>query len=435
MTDTQIIEAELTWNGRAFEPEVQVEILPNGLFGRIGSLGLEPTITLRNEALLPGFVNAHSHAFQRGLRGQGERFPSGTGSFWTWREAMYGLVDRLDQERFTELATQALLEMRASGITTVGEFHYLHHSPGQEDFALDRALLSAAAAAGIRLVLLVAYYKTGGINTPVNQAQQRFFTPSPEAYWDNLDSLVDDLGPKQSLGVVVHSLRAADPHDIALIHAGARDRGLPFHMHVEEQRQEIEASVSAYGRTPMRVILDAIGDASSFTAVHCTHTTDADRSALLTAGGRICLCPLTEANLGDGIPVLDGVDISRCSLGTDSNARIDMFEEMRWLEYGQRLRGESRGALADAEGEVARNLLEAATKGGAIALGLDTARIETGALADLTAVSLEDAALQGATPDRLLESLVCGADGRVVTRTAVGGAWMTHRPTATEGAR
>ncbi len=428
---TQVVEADLTWTGSAFESEVQVEILPNGRLGRIGSLGLEPTLVLRNEALLPGFVNAHSHAFQRGLRGQGERFPSGAGSFWTWREAMYGLVDRLDLERFSELVTQAFGEMRASGITTVGEFHYLHHSPDKEDFALDRALLSAAETTGIRLVLLVAYYKTGGIHTPVHRAQQRFHTPSPEAYWENLDSLMDNLRACQSLGVVVHSLRAADPRDISAIHAGAMDRGLPFHMHVEEQRQEIEASVSAYGRTPMRVILDAIGDASGFTAVHCTHTTDTDRSALFAAGGRICLCPLTEANLGDGIPVLDGVDASRCSLGTDSNARIDMFEEMRWLEYGQRLRGESRGALADAEGEVARNLLEVATRGGATALGVDAGRMETGALADLTVVSLEDAALQGATPDRLLESLVCGTDGRVVTRTAVGGTWTTHRaPTA-----
>ncbi|TFH66938.1 MAG: formimidoylglutamate deiminase [Gemmatimonadales bacterium] len=434
MTSVQIVEAELTWTGDSFEPEVQVEILTDGRVGRVGSLGLKPTLVLPHQAVMPGFVNAHSHAFQRGLRGQGERFPSGAGSFWTWREAMYGLVDRLDRERFTDLATQAFMEMRASGITTVGEFHYLHHSPDTEDFALDRALLTAAEAAGIRLVLLVAYYRTGGINTPVSQVQQRFFTPSPTAYWEHLDGLVDDLGPNQTLGVVVHSIRAGGPGDISTLHAGAIDRGLPFHMHVEEQRREIEASISTYGRTPMRVILDAIGDASSFTAVHCTHTDDADRSALLAAGGRICLCPLTEANLGDGIPMLDGVDPARCCLGTDSNARIDMFEEMRWLEYGQRLRGESRGALADADGHVARTLLDAATSGGAAALAVDAGRIATGALADMTVVSLDDPTLDGATPDRLLEAMVCGTDARIVTRTAVGGSWITHRTLPNRGA-
>lgn len=422
-----IIEADLTWTGRTLESEIQVEVTADGLIGRVGALGLKPTRRLARQALLPGFVNAHSHAFQRGLRGQGERFPLGAGSFWTWREAMYGLVEGLDVPSVTQLATQAFREMRASGITTVGEFHYLHHSRDSDDFALDRAMLAAAAEVGIRLVLLVAYYRTGGIGKPLEGAQRRFETSSVERYWNHVDALRDALGAGQSVGAVVHSIRAASLEELAAIHAGAVHRDLPLHMHVEEQRQEIVDCVAAYGKTPMRAIMDTIGDASRLTAVHCTHTTDEDRGAFLAGGGRICLCPLTEGNLGDGLPMLDGVEATRCAIGTDSNARIDMFEEMRWLEYGQRLRGEARGTMVDSEGEVASTLVSIATEGGAVSLAIPAGRIATGALADLTAVDIESPLLAGVHPARLLEGMVFAGDGRMVTATAVGGQWTSHR--------
>ncbi|MEK7380019.1 MAG: formimidoylglutamate deiminase [Gemmatimonadota bacterium] len=428
MSASEIIEADLTWTGRGFESEIQVELGGDGRIGRVGALGRTPTRRLSRPALLPGFVNAHSHAFQRGLRGQGERFPTGAGSFWTWREAMYGLVDRLDVESFTQLAVQSFREMRATGITTVGEFHYLHHTRDSADFALDRALLGAATSVGIRLVLLVAYYRTGGIGKPLEGAQRRFETASMERYWNHLDGLRRELGANQTLGAVVHSIRAASLDELAAVHEGAVARDLPLHMHVEEQRQEILDCIAAYGKTPMRAILDAIGDASRLTAVHCTHTTDEDRGAFLAKGGRICLCPLTEANLGDGLTSLDGVEAARCSLGTDSNARIDMFEEMRWLEYGQRLRGEARGTMVDEEGMVARTLLYIATQGGASSLGVPAGTITTGALADFTAVDIESPLLAGTPPVTLLEGMISGADGRIVTATAVGGHWMIHRP-------
>ena len=428
MSKPDIIEADLTWTGRAFESEIQVEVTADGRIGRVGPLGLTATRRLSRQALLPGFVNAHSHAFQRGLRGQGERFPAGAGSFWTWREAMYGLVDGLDQPSVTRLAIQAFREMRATGITTVGEFHYLHHSRNQSDFALDRAMLAAAAEVGIRLVLLVAYYRTGGIGKPLEGAQRRFETASVERYWAHVDALRDELHECQSLGAVVHSIRAASLEELAAIHDGAVTRDLPIHMHVEEQRQEIVDCMEAYGKTPMRAILDTIGDPSRLTAVHCTHTADEDRGHFLATGGRICLCPLTEANLGDGLPTLDGVETARCAIGTDSNARIDMFEEMRWLEYGQRLRGEARGTMVDGEGEVARTLMTIATEGGASSLAIPAGVIAAGALADLTAVDIESSLLAGIPPTRLLEGMVFGADGRMVTATAVGGHWTSHGP-------
>lgn len=424
---TEVIEAELTWTGNRFESGVSVVVGDDGRIARVGRLNREATRILEGQALLPGFVNAHSHGFQRGLRGQAERYSSGAGSFWSWRDAMYALVEQLGPEDFLNVTTQAFLEMRAGGITTVGEFHYFHHGPATKDFGYDRLVLKAARAAQIRLVLLVAYYRTGGVGKPLGQGQRRFETSSPEAYWGAFDSIAKLLTPNQSMGAVVHSIRAADLDELKVMHAEAMRRGLPFHMHVEEQRQEVEESTTAYGRTPMRVLLDTIGQADHVTAVHCTHTTTEDREAFLAAGGRICLCPLTEANLGDGIAGLDGVALDRLCLGTDSNSRIDLVEEMRWLEYAQRLRREKRGALADGEGHVARNMLAAATSGGAAALGVEAGAIRQGLWADFTVVDLNAMELAGATPDTLAEALIFGADASVVTSTCVAGIWQHHR--------
>ena len=188
----RVIEAELIWTGRRFESGLQVVV---GQDGRIEGVttGRTPTDRHQRCALLPGFVNAHSHAFQRGLRGRGERFPAGSGDFWTWREAMYALVERLDEPELFRLAVQAFEEMRDAGITTVGEFHYLHHAGDSIDYEFDRVVLEAAAAAGIRIVLLQAYYATGGIGQPLGPAQRRFRSTDVAAYWNQMDRLMSVL--------------------------------------------------------------------------------------------------------------------------------------------------------------------------------------------------------------------------------------------------
>ncbi len=427
MNVTEVVEAELTWTGQRFEPGIRVAVGDDGRIARVGRLKRDATRTIEGQALLPGFVNAHSHAFQRGLRGQGERFPGGPGSFWSWRDAMYALVEQLGPEEFLAVTTQAFLEMRAAGITTVGEFHYFHHGPAAKDFGYDRLALKAARGAKIRLALLVAYYRTGGVGQPLGPGQRRFETSSPEAYWHAVDAMAPSLGPHQTVGSVVHSVRAAGPDELAAIHAEAMRRGMPFHIHVEEQRQEVAECQAAYGKTPMRCLLDTIGRADQVTAIHCTHTDPDDRTAFLDRGGRICYCPLTEANLGDGLPRLDGVPLDRIAFGTDSNARIDLVEEMRWLEYGQRLRQGARGAVTDAEGQVARGLLNAATAGGADALGLEVGRIAQGAWADFATIDLNALSLAGATTDTLADALVFGADANVVISTCVAGQWLMHR--------
>ena len=426
MRARQLIEADLTWTGERFESGVQVEITPEGRIGEVGRIDGRVTHRLAGQALLPGFVNAHSHAFQIGMRGPGERFPVGGGSFRTWLAGMHTLADRCGPEEFLVGCTGAFREMRASGITTVAEFHYLHHGPGAEDFAFDRLLIEAAEAAGIRLVLSMAFHRTGGTRRQRHEAQARFDTLAPDAFWAQMEALGVDLPPTVRLGVAVHSVRSTSLEDLSEIHARSLRKGLPFQIHVEEHQEEIEDCLEAYGRTPMRVLLDTVGPAPNLTAVHCTHTLMSDRDALLEAGGRICICPMTEANLGDGLPNLDGVPHGRLCLGTDSNLRIDLVDEMRWLEYGQRIRLRQRGALLAHRGNVARTLLEIATAGGAAALGLDTGRMAPGALADFAVIGLGHPMLARSDPDHLLDTLIFTADGRTVTATCVGGAWQDH---------
>ena len=207
MGDTQIIEADLTWIGGRFEPDVKITVGSKGRIEAVGCSESTPTLRLRDRAILPGMINAHSHAFQRGLRGHGETFSQGAGSFWSWRKAMYGLVDRMDEQTVYALSKQAFGEMLAAGITTVGEFHYLHHDERGEGYTFDEIVLKAAADAGIRIVLLNAYYAAGGIGEPLEGAQRRFGSPSLGAFWlqlDRLQTLIDHQ--TQSLGVVAHSI-------------------------------------------------------------------------------------------------------------------------------------------------------------------------------------------------------------------------------------
>jgi formimidoylglutamate deiminase len=432
-----LLEPHLTWTGHRFETGLQVAVGADGRIAAVGSLGRTPDLRLPNRALLPGMVSAHSHAFQRGLRGRGETFPAGRGSFWSWREAMYGLVGRLEAAEFQALCLQTFREMRAAGITTVGEFHYFHHresGPDAADYAFDELVLAAAAAAGIRIALIESYYHTGAVGQPLEGAQRRFRSPSPEVYWEQMDRLAARLDPRrETLAASVHSLRAASPDDLASIYEEARRRDLPFHLHVEEQRKEIDDVLAFYGQRPMALLLETLGTATDLTAVHCTHTDPEEMDRFLAAGGTVCLCPLTEGNLGDGIPTVPRAHPTSGAfcLGSDSNARISHIEEMRWLEYGQRLASESRGALRDEQGNVARTLWEAATLGGAKSLGIETGRIEPGCWADFAAIDLEAPSLAGWTPETLLESILFGATEEVVAATCVGGEWMEHRGTGT----
>lgn len=397
-----IVEATRTWTGHDFE-RVQIEVR-NGTIARVGDLHEEPTHRF-DGTLLPGFVSAHSHAFQRALRGRGETFPEGSGSFWTWREAMYSLVAELDETRFLTEVRATYEEMRAAGITTVGEFHYIPE--------LSQLVLQAASEAGIRITLLLTYYKTGGIGQPLSEAQQRFETKSLDALFARADSL--RLDPKtQSLGVAAHSIRGVPADELEPLYSEARRRGMQMHMHVEEQRKEIEDCVRAYGRTPLQLLNERLPSCEGLTAVHATHSEPDELRRFLDRGGSVCITPLTEANLGDGIPDVAPLHAfpDRLSLGTDSNNRISLIEEMRWLEYAQRLRSETRGVFRDEQGRNAPRLLHFATVAGARSLGVNAGRIAPGAAADFVVVDAEN-----------LESLIFGSSDRAIRATCVAGAW------------
>jgi formimidoylglutamate deiminase len=243
---------------------------------------------------------------------------------------------------------------------------------------------------------------------------------------DRLTPLLDPA--TQSRGGAGHSIPPAPPEELAEVHAEARRRGLVVHMHLDEQRREIEECLEAYGKRPLALALETLDLGPHFTAVHCTHSHPDDLARLFAAGANVCICPLTEANLGDGIAPLAALPASaRLCLGTDSNTRIAPLEEMRWLEYAQRLRGERRGVLRDTTGAVAPTLLAAATTGGAAALGIEAGDIRPGHHADFVAVDLSAPALAGWDPDTFLDSLVFGAAEDVVAATCVGGSWQEHR--------
>jgi len=376
--------------------------------------------------LLPGFVNAHSHAFQLALRGTGEVFPAGRGSFWSWREAMYDLVGRVDADELHDLCVRAFERMRSAGATTVGEFHYLHHDDAAtHDWAFDEVVLDAAEDAGIRIVLLHALYRTGGFGLPAEPGQARFLAPSVEAHVARLDELAAFAAdrPLVGIGAVAHSLRAVPIDEIAELAAATRERGMVLHLHVEEQPKEIEACRAAHGVGPLRLLLERGLVDERTTAVHLTHSSPEDLRDFAAAGGIACLCPLTEANLGDGladVPAMRAAGLPIC-LGSDSNARISMLEEARWLELGQRLRGELRGCLRDEQGRLDGPLMDALATSGARSLGIDAGAIATGRLADLVLVDRDHPDLEGVPDEHLIAGLVLGAGDGVVRGTMVGG--------------
>ncbi|MBL9140682.1 MAG: amidohydrolase family protein, partial [Phycisphaerae bacterium] len=277
-------------------------------------------------------------------------------------------------------------------------------------------------------VLINVYYQTGGIGQSLAGGQTRFETRSVDEYLQQHDRL-QDLCKKQGFTVAMcaHSVRAAPVEAIRMLHAESQRRGQPFHMHVEEVVAEVKACEAAYGKRPMQLLCDEIEIDGRFTAVHCTHSNADDLRRFGGRGGRVCLCPLTEGNLGDGVPDLPGMIQSGAGLciGTDLNARIAPLEEVRALEYVQRVADERRGVVRDAHGRTAEPLLSIATVGGAQSLGLDAGSIATGRLADLCGVSLDHPNLAGIEPEQLPAALVYGCSTEVIAATCVAGRWQS----------
>jgi formimidoylglutamate deiminase len=384
---------------------------------------------LSGRALLPGMVNAHSHAFQRVIRGRTEhRSEHSTDSFWTWREQMYAAANRLEPEEIYDVSRRAFLEMALTGITAVGEFHYIHHqrdgSPYADPNLLEREVIRAARDVGIRIALLRVAYARAGYQTEPNPLQIRFIEQTPDVYLKHLEQLLG--APELSdgtawVGVAPHSVRAVPLDYLKTIVTFANERALPVHMHVAEQPAEVSACIEEYGRSPV-ALLETEGLLSKrFTAVHAIHVTPKAIASLARAGAFVCACPTTERNLGDGVVPVDAyLDAGvRISLGSDSQIQIDLLEDARELEYHLRLQKMQRNVLAP---ELARKLFDCATINGAVSIGLQGGgKIEVGSPTDFFTVDLEDLSIAGADPDSLLTNIVFSLSRTAVRDVVVGG--------------
>jgi formiminoglutamate deiminase len=412
--------AEQAWLGGRPEPDVLIEIegdrfaaVTPGTRPPPGAIGL-PGLTI------PGFANAHSHAFHRALRGHTH---DGLGTFWTWRERMYAVADRLDPDSYLALATATYGEMAMAGITCVGEFHYLHHQrdgrPYGDPNAMGAALVEAAARAGIRLTLLDACYLSAGVDgAPLAGTQRRFGDADADAWARRVDALAPD-GETWRLGAAVHSVRAVPAGQIPAVAAWAAGRDASLHLHLSEQRAENAACLAHHHRTPTELLADLEILGERTTAVHATHLGDLDRTLLGDTATGVCFCPTTERDLADGIgPARALVDAGAAlSLGTDSNSVVDMFEEARAVELNTRLRDERRGHFT------AAGLLAAATVTGHRALGWPEAgQIAPGMRADLVTVALDSVRTAGTDPAAVVFTATAAditqvvAGGRVVAR-------------------
>jgi formiminoglutamate deiminase len=344
--------------------------------------------------VLPGLANGHSHAFHRALRG---RTQDEGGNFWTWREQMYGVAGRLDPRSYQRLATAVFAEMLLAGYTVVGEFHYLHNRPDGTPYPngpeLDQAIVAAADAAGIRLTLLDTIYLGGGVgDSALEPAQRRFSDGSVAAWAKRRDSI--ETGSLARVGAAIHSVRAVPPALFAEI--GAASVGLPLHAHVSEQPAENAAAVDSTGHTPTELFARVGLLGPYFTIVHGTHLSDTDIELLGETATTVCFTPTTERDLADGIGPASSLARAgaRLSLGSDQNAVIDPFEELRGLEMDDRLASGMRGRFTP------RELLSAASANGYGSLGWNGGRIETGAVCDLVEIDLATPRTAGAKPDQ-----------------------------------
>ena len=371
--------------------------------------------------VIPGLANAHSHAFHRALRGRTQR---DRGSFWTWRDLMYRAADRLDPDRYRALARAVYAEMAMAGITSVGEFHYLHHDVGgrryAEPNAMGHALIDGAADAGVRLTLLDTCYLSSAPNgAPLDDGpQQRFGDGSSTCWAERVEALYQQTQstPGVLVAAALHSVRGVPVDQMPSVVEWAESHETPLHVHSSEQKAEIDQCLATYGRTPTAVLRDAGALGPRTTAVHATHLTPEDIDDLDRTHTGVCFCPTTERDLGDGIgpapALLDANGLF--SLGSDSHAVIDMFEEARAVELDERLAREERGIIG------ASKLLHAATAGGQHALGwTDAGQFKVGARADFVAVDLNSVRTAGG--DASAETVVFSASASDVTDVVTDG--------------
>jgi formimidoylglutamate deiminase len=433
LTVMTLFQAELLYTQGRFEAGVGLLVDERGGIVALQNDGgdlPEDTRVVRmpGKALLPGFVNVHSHSFQRLLRGRTESRRSGGRDFWSWRGAMYHAAASLSPEQVYHVARMAFLEMALAGTTTVGEFHYVHRTPEGAAYGdanlLAHQVIAAAESVGIRIALLRTAYQRAGFELPPDPGQTRFLE-STEEYLAHVDALRRRYSSTEAwVGVAPHSVRAVPVDEIEKMAEYAKEHDLPLHMHVSEQTAEVEACRREYDRTPVRLLAERGILDERFTAVHAIHIDGEEMDLLAARGATICSCPTTERNLGDGIfpareVVNRGIPIG---FGSDSQAQIDPLEDARELEYHLRLQQQQRSLLDGIDGqELSARLLRCATAYGAASLGCAAGELEAGRLADFFTVDLEDVSVAGSSAEDLPAMIVFGLQRSAICDVAVGG--------------
>ena len=413
-----------------WQDNVQISVSPDGLIERIDS-DVVSNESIENLIALPGMVNVHSHAFQRGFAGLSEFRTAANDSFWTWRKLMYDFVGRLTPDDVYATARQLYSEILAAGYTWVGEFHYLHNDFGGASYSnigeMSDAIQRAAMDTGIGLCHLPVLYQRGGFgDEPIASGQDRFVL-SNDQFCELVESCrskwVDAANTK--VGIALHSLRAVSVEAAvaAIEHVKRIDSQAPIHIHVAEQTAEIEACVATHRRRSVEFLFDSFPVDESWCLIHATHLSDRELEQIAASKAVVGLCPTTEANLGDGIfraeefLKLGG----RICIGSDSHCSVDLREELRLLEYGQRLTTRRRAVLGTNDVSVGRNLYCHAAKEGARAIGINAGEISVGKRADFTLIDASHPAIDNVSGDRILDRLIFANIGNPIAGVVVGG--------------
>lgn len=425
----------LTTSG--WQRNVRIEIDENGRIAAIQADSEAPSdAASKTDILLPAISNLHSHAFQRSMAGLTERRgPDPRDTFWTWRQLMFRFLDQLTPDHVEAIAAFVQMEMLEAGYANNTEFHYLHHRPGGHLYdniaEMAERIAAATEITGIGLTLLPVHYQYGGCDKrPLGPGQIRFGN-DPDQFaklYEESVRAIKNLPADTVMGVAPHSLRAVGREDLLATSLLSKDG--PIHMHLAEQLAEVDEVRESWGKRPTEWLLENADVNANWCLIHCTQMEEHETLALAKTGAVAGLCPITESSLGDGI--FDGVRYLNAGgvigVGSDSNIRISLSEELRTLEYSQRLRDNSRAALATEQKSTARRIYDAAAKGGAQAAGRDAGRIEVGALADLMALDGSAVDLIGRTGDTILDTYIFAGDDRMVRDV-----WSAGRHVVTEG--
>ncbi len=424
---------------RALLPEgwasdVRLEVNAAGVLTQVQAHGDRQGAEVLQGPLLPGMPNLHSHAFQRAMAGLAEVAGNPNDSFWTWRDLMYRLVAQLSARQLGVIARQLYIEMLKGGYTSVAEFHYVHQRPSGKPYddpaELALQISQAAASAGIGLTLLPVLYSYSGFGGQAPNPGQRRFIHSTDSYLDLQARLRPVLAgqPNQRLGLCFHSLRSVTPRQISDVLA-ASDQHCPVHMHIAEQQQEVDDCLSWSGRRPLQWLYDHTPVDHRWCLVHATHAGADEVSSMARSGAVVGLCPTTEANLGDGIfPAVDYLaQAGRWGIGSDSQVSLSVAEELRWLEYGQRLRDQRRNRLYGRDQPmVGRALFDAALAGGAQALGQPIGTLQVGQRADWLVLDGNDPYLSTASGDAILNRWLFAGNDRQIRDVMVSGRWVVR---------